>query len=455
MRAEEFKFEVPDEAELVIGLPWGSAALPEGMAEAEISLTLLQQSIITDLQRQRLELQEELDGIKIWFSSSKEANQGLRTKLAALQEQLAQQNVAPDPQTEQALEQAKADNARLAGQVQELTCQIAELSTQQVECQSAQQSKEIERAAEIERLRAELVAESNKYQELRSVTTEMSQQDSVQRQMIADLRGELNEAHIVLEKQRETIELQKVITDKSVQIANESEEREQSAQALVLSLTAQVKREMEEKTMIALAMQAYSLDPIFKIEGKGQLHLLELNDHGVLGDMKKMLGHIDALWLWIEPNGYGHPVGLTANGDLVTGEKSATYFQRRIGKAAREQLIDAMLRFNRAYYNELIMLARDTYALVAIRCTSLSEDVIDYIRGLELLPTKHMEKEQLDRMTVNLVNIHRSTKKAAERFKAKFSFGDTNKVRGALSAATNAGKPRKATKAAKSKRKRK
>lgn len=452
MRAEEFKFEAPEEADLVIGLPWGRAALPEDMTEAEISLTLLQQSIITGLQRQRFELQEELDGIKIWFSSSKEANQKLRAELAALQEQLTQLSAAPDPQTEQELERLTVENGRLAELVAGLTRKLTDFSDQAVERQTAQLSRESELSEEIKRLQRELSQETNKYKELRSATTELSQSYSVQRQMIADLRAEVNEAHIVIDKQRETIELQKAITEKSVQISDESSEREKTAQALVLTLTSQLKKETEQKAMLAVAMQAYSLEPVFKIEGKGQLHLLELNDHGALGEMKKMLGHIDALWLWIEPNGYAHPVGLTANGDLVTGEKSATYFQRRIGKDAREQLIDAMLRFNREYYNELIGLAADTYALMAIRCTGVSDDVIDYIRGLELLPEKHKEKEQRDRLNVNLYALSKATEKAAERFKAKFSFGDTNKVRGALTVATRAGNPRKATKA---KRKRK
>lgn len=439
--------------QFVVELPWGAEAVSNHAESHEISTILLQQNIISQLRSDVFSLQSELDGKSIWHRSALDKNRLLREQVAILeQEKASWLSNAENSASKDELEEANAQVARLISEIAQATDSLF-----------AQRARADEAEAEVEHLTSELADVTAQLDAALKRCTELEAKaesalvavnDATEKQAFADARhsdsqllystlvkesearaGEnrelklrLNEANQLIANQSELLKQQKEAMTKAGELAATEVAAAEQARLMAVSMSAELKKSAEKVAVLSAAMKGFSLEPLLKIEGKGQLHLMEVSDMGVFGEMKKLLGSDQPLWWWVEDSGYGHPVGLTDSGDLVTGERSKSYFERRIGKEARIAMIEKMQQFDMAYHEKVVELANNTYMLLAIRGTTITEDAIEFIRGLELLPEKEKAEAQLDTLQANLIAIHRATEKAEGRFQVRMCRTEQNKA---------------------------
>lgn len=436
--------------QFVVELPWGAEAVSNHADSHEIPTILLQQNIISQLRSDVFSLQSELDGKSIWHRSALEKNRLLREQIASLeQEKASWLSNAENSASKDELEEANAQVARLISEIAQATDSLF-----------AQRARADEAEAEVEHLTSELAdvtaqldaalkrcTELEAKAESVALTALAAVNDATEKQAFADARHSaltkdseaqaeenrelklrLNEANQLIANQRELLAQHKEATTKAGELAATEVAAAEQARLMAVSMSVELKKSAEKVAVLSAAMKGFSLEPLLKIEGKGQLHLMEVSDMGVFGEMKKLLGSDQPLWWWVEDSGYGHPVGLTDSGDLVTGERSKSYFERRIGKEARIAMIEKMQQFDMAYHEKVVELANNTYMLLAIRGTTITEDAIEFIRGLELLPEKEKAQAQLDTLQANLIAIHRATEKAEGRFQVRMCRTEQNKA---------------------------
>ncbi len=397
----------------VVDLPWGADAVSDVVKFDEIQIVLLQQNIISSLGDRIDSLSAELKGKDIWYSSSLSANQKLREKVAVLQDEIEALSIQLSKYGVNGVDaQAHADAvAHLTAELDAANVRLAAI-TLDLNTASEQVSAVTD---ERDTLANELESLRSRNMELTAMAHSSSRAD----EEIGQLKARLNEAQQLIANHQMLLAQQEEAVERAATLCRDETARTQEAEGMAVKMSAMVKREREQKAVLVSAIAAFSFEPILKIEGKGQLHLMQGYDVGVFSPMKELVGCGGPLWMWVETSGYGHPVGLTSDGDLVTGEKSSDYFKRRIGKAAREQLIDTMLQFDSAYFEKLQGLINDTHRLIAVRGTTMPEEAIEFIRGLELIPAKERAQAQLDQLQMNLIMLHKATERASVRFQAR------------------------------------
>lgn len=439
--------------QFTIDLPWGAEAVSNIAESHEIPIILLQQNIISQLKSNVFNLQSELDGKSIWHRSALEKNRLLREQIAILeQEKTVWLSNAENSASKTELEEANAQVERLVTEIAKATDSLfaqraradeaeaeVEHLTSELADVTAQLDAALKRCAELEASSESILLSASdsmerltlineRHREANELYRKSTKESAALAEENRELKLRLNEANQLVINQRELLAQQKEAMTKAGELAATEVAAAEQARLMAVSMSVELKKSAEKVAVLSAAMKGFSLEPLLKIEGKGQLHLMEVSDMGVFGEMKKLLGTNQPLWWWVEDSGYGHPVGLTATGDLVTGERSKSYFERRIGKEARTAMIEKMQQFDAAYYDKAVELSNNTYMLLAIRGTTLTEDAIEFIRGLELLPAKEKAQAQLDTLQANLIAIHRATVKAEGRFQVRMCRTEQNKA---------------------------
>lgn len=397
-----------------VDLPWGFNALPDNAQPDEIEIILLQQDIISSLKA-------DAACREVWYQSTREQNSVLRAQLANRDAVAGEQAIA-------------AMREQLVAEYEQRIRDIKTVHTNQMLAQEASKTESVrlladEKAALVAQIE-HLTARNGEFDQLAAAVAvaqgELRESIATLQQENAQLKLRLNEANQLIDNQRETQLLMEDACKRATEIAKTETERSTKMHSTILNMSVELKQEKERSALVSTAFAAFSLDPALKIEGKGQLHMLDVVDCGVYGEMKKMLGiENGVLWLWVDSDGYGHPVGLNANGDLVTGCKSRTYFLRRMGVAARTELIETLLKFDSRYYNELTDLTTQVYAQIAIKGTTLKEEIVAYVRDLELLPDRQKAFAQLRTLQSQIDQLRKVGETAVKNFRVRMTSGNT------------------------------
>ncbi|WP_152412276.1 hypothetical protein [Edwardsiella tarda] len=356
------------------------------MDAEELPIVLLQQHIITYLQ-------SEIASQTVWYRATREANVNLRSEVDVLRAAEARFKAEATPKAHQ-VDRLLADNSQLETENARLKADNQALSLT-----SAQSDVLIANLAE-QNIEIDLLKGEN-----------------------AELKARLNESKTLIDSMSDTMGMMEDAMLRTKALAQQDALRLKQVDGALLTMTRDLKQEKETSAVLSTAIRAMSHEPVLKVEGKGQLHLLDVNDVGIYADLKSMLGTNGSLWIWVDIDGYGHPVGLNEQGDLVTGTKSATYFSRRIGKAARVELIDTLLRFDKSYFDTVLALVMECYAELCINGTRLKEDIVALVKGLELLPEREVKYRQLAALQSKLSELKKQRNTAVTRFRARLVSG--------------------------------
>ncbi|WP_370554261.1 hypothetical protein [Edwardsiella tarda] len=370
----------------VVDIPWGHDALGNIVDSADLPIVLLQQHIITSLQT-------EIASQSIWYQSTREVNANLRSEIEALRDAEARYMAEATSKAHQ-VDLLRVDNSQLETENAHLKADNQALSLT-----SAQSDALIANLAE------------------RDIEIGLLKREN------AELKARLNESKTLIDSMSDTMGMMEDAMLRTKALAQQDALRLKQVDGALITMTRDLKQEKETSAVLSTAIRAMSHEPVLKIEGKGQLHLLDVNDVGIYAELKAMLGANGCLWIWVDIDGYGHPVGLNERGDLVTGTKSATYFSRRIGKAARVELIDTLLRFDKSYFDTVLALVMECYAELCINGTRLKEDVVALVKGLELLPEREVKHRQLAALQSKLNELKKQRHAAVTRFHARLVSG--------------------------------